>query len=311
MDFAEARATFCTPRTGPVADPAAAATPARRLRDALEPLAMVTVWSEPAADRAAAAGLDFLAGYVGGRASALGDVPGTLVASTFAVFEPDLAGGLWDRARASCSVAQLQQGRERAGTEALRAALADVGESGVDEVDVDGVVDTLRAGLAAADLMGRPLFAGMWALPWPDEAYGRLWHATSLLREHRGDSHVAACVAAGLDGIEANVLTELWVGFDLLEYTSTRGWSPEAMDAAIGRLRTRGLLDGPPDHTVLSDEGRRLRAGIEDATDLAQQPIVDLIGDALDRTVDALATWSEAVVTRGWFPPDPYKRAAG
>lgn len=311
MDFAEARATFCTPRTGPVADPAASATPARRLRDALEPLAMVTVWSEPAADRAAAAGLDFLAGYVGGRASALGDVPGTLVASTFAVFEPDLAGGLWDQARASCSVAQLQQGRERAGTEALRAALADVGESGVDEVDVDGVVDTLRAGLAAADLMGRPLFAGMWALPWPDEAYGRLWHATSLLREHRGDSHVAACVAAGLDGIEANVLTELWVGFDLLEYTSTRGWSPEAMDAAIGRLRTRGLLDGPPDHTVLSDEGRRLRAGIEDATDLAQQPIVDLIGDALDRTVDALATWSEAVVTRGWFPPDPYKRAAG
>ncbi|MDD7918930.1 SCO6745 family protein [Actinomycetospora callitridis] len=307
MDFAEARATFCTPRTGPVADPAATPTPARRLRDALEPLAMVTVWSEPAADRAAAAGLDFLAGYVGGRASVLGDVPGTLVASTFAVFEPDLAGGLWDQARASCSVAQLQQGRERAGTEALRAALAGVGESGVDEVEVDGVVDTLRAGLAAADLTGRPLFAGMRALPWPDRAHGRLWHATSLLREHRGDSHVAACVAAGLDGIEANVLTELWVGFDLLEYTSTRGWSPDSMDAAIGRLRRRGLLEGD----ALSDEGRRVRAGIEDATDLAQQPIVDLIGDALDRTVGALATWSEAVVARGWFPPDPYKRAAG
>lgn len=306
MDFAEARATFCTPRTGPVADPAASATPARRLRDALEPLAMVTVWSEPAADQAAAAGLDFLAGYVGGRASALGDVPGTLVASTFAVFEPNLAGGLWDQARASCSVAQLQQGRERAGTEALRAALGEV-----DEVEVDGVVDTLRAGLAAADLMGRPLFAGMSALAWPDQAHGRLWHATSLLREHRGDSHVAACVAAGLDGIEANVLTELWVGFDLLEYTSTRGWPQEAMDAAIGRLRRRGLLDGPPDHTVLSHEGRRVRAGIEDATDLAQQPIVDLIGDTLDRTVELLATWSEAVVARGWFPADPYKRAAG
>jgi hypothetical protein len=302
MDFAEARATFCTPRTGPVVDPAATPTPARRLRDALEPLAMVTVWSEPAAEQAAAAGLDFLAGYVGGRASALGDVPGTVVASTFAVFEPNLAGGLWDQARASCSVAQLQQGRERAGSEALRATLADV-----DEVEVDGAVETLRAGLAAADLMGRPLFAGLWALPWPEHAHGRLWHATSLLREHRGDSHVAACVAAGLDGIEANVLTELWVGFDLLEYTSTRGWSPESMDAAIGRLRRRGLLQGD----ALSDEGRRVRSGIEDATDLAQQPIVDLIGDALDRTVGALATWSGAVVARGWFPPDPYKRAAG
>ena len=84
--------------------------------------------------------------------------------------------------------------------------------------------------------MGRPLFAGMSRMPWPSDPHGRLWHVVTLLREHRGDSHVAACVAAGLDGIEANVLTELWVGFGLLEYTATRGWSAEAMDAALARL---------------------------------------------------------------------------
>ncbi|GAA4800103.1 hypothetical protein GCM10023200_41230 [Actinomycetospora chlora] len=302
MDFDEARAVFCQPRTGPVAAPTAAPTPARRLRDAVEPLAMVTVWSGPAADASAAAGLDFLGGYVGGRASVLGDVDGAVVAAAFAVFEPDLVGGLWDQARASCPVAELRALRERAGTEALRTVLADV-----DEAEIDTVVTALRAGLDTADPMGRPLFAGMSRMPWPAAPHGRLWHAVTLLREHRGDSHVAACVAAGLDGIEANILTELRVGFALLEYTSTRGWSAEVMDAAIARLRGRGLLEGD----ALSAAGRRVRDGVEDATDRAQQSVVDALGDGLDRTVATLGAWAEPVLAHGWFPPDPYKRAAG
>ena len=302
MDFDEARSAFCRPRTGPVADPAAAATPARRLRDAIEPLAMVTVWGEPTAKRAAAAGLDFLGAYVGGRGSALGDVEGSVVAAAFAVFEPGLVAGLWDQARATSTVADLRALREHAGTEALRTVLADV-----DESEIDTVVERLRGGLAGADLMGRPLFAGSTALPWPAQVHGRLWHVTSLLREHRGDAHVAACVAAGLDSIEANVLTELWVGFSLLEYTATRGWPQESMDAAIARLRGRGLLDGD----ALSAAGRRFRDGVEEATDRAQQPVVDALGGDLDATITTLGAWSEAVVAHGWFPPDPYKRAAG
>ncbi|GAA4896849.1 SCO6745 family protein [Actinomycetospora straminea] len=306
MDFAEAREVFCRPRTGAVGDGSAPATPARRLRDAVEPLAMVTVWSDPAAEESGAAGLDFLGGYVGGRASVLGDVDGAVVAAAFAVFEPGLVGGLWDQARATCPVADLRALRERAGATALRTVLADVGEA-----DVDGVVETLRTGLDGADLMGRPLFAGMSRLPWPTETHGRLWHAVTLLREHRGDAHVAACVAAGLDAVEANVLTELWVGFDLLEYTSTRGWSTEAMDAGIARLRERRLLEGTGAGTRLSAEGRRARDAVEEATDRAQQPVVDALGTDLERIVPVLETWSEAVVARGWFPPDPYKRAAG
>ncbi|MFC5141056.1 hypothetical protein ACFPK1_22665 [Actinomycetospora rhizophila] len=302
MDFDEARSVFCQPRTGTVVDPPVGSGAARRLRDAVEPLAMVTVWSDPAAEQSGAAGLDFLGGYVGGRASALGDVEGSVVAAAFAVFEPGLVGGLWDQARAACSVTDLRAMRERAGTAALRTVLADVGEA-----EIDTVVEALRVALDPADVIGRPLYAGLSALPWPRDAHGRLWHATTLLREHRGDSHVAACVAAGLDGIEANVLTELWVGFELLEYTSTRGWSPEAMDTALTRLRARGLLDGD----ALSAEGRRLRDRVEAATDRAQQPVVDALGDDVDRLVDALGGWSGAVVARGWFPPDPYKRAAG
>lgn len=312
MDFAEARSVFCLPRTGSVTDPRSpdvAATPARRLRDAIEPLAMVTVWSDPAREEAGAVGLDFLGGYVGGRASALGDVEGSVAAAAFAVFEPGLVAGLWDQARAACPVAELRAMRERAGTAALRTALGEAAEAG--EAEVDAVVETLRIALDPADVIGRPLYAGMSALPWPQDPYGRLWHATTLLREHRGDSHVAACVAAGLDGIEANVLTELWVGFELLEYTATRAWPTAATDIALARLRARGLLDGGDGATTLSAEGHRLRDRIEEATDRAQQPVVDALGADLDRLVDTLGRWSEAVVARGWFPPDPYKRRAG
>ena len=82
--------------------------------------------------------------------------------------------------------------------------------------------------------------------------------------------HLATTQGIPLKFLE-NILTELRVGFALLEYTATRGWSTEAMDAAIARLRDRGLLDGD----ALSAEGRRVRDGIEDATDRAQQPVVD------------------------------------
>lgn len=92
MDFAEARATFLRPRAG-AATPETG-TPARRLRHVLEPLAMINVWSAPAHEHLAKAGLDFLTGYVGGRACVLGDPSPGVVAATFAVFEPGLAGEL-------------------------------------------------------------------------------------------------------------------------------------------------------------------------------------------------------------------------
>lgn len=63
-------------------------------------------------------------------------------------------------------------------------------------------------------------------------------------REYRFDDHIAACVAAGLDGVEANMLTELWVGWTLSAYTASRAWAPEVMDAAADRLRARGLIEG-------------------------------------------------------------------
>ncbi|WP_433800922.1 SCO6745 family protein [Actinomycetospora sp. CA-084318] len=303
MDFDQARETFLQPREGataPVAD-----TPALRLRHVLEPLAMVHIWSAPAHEHMARAGLNFLTGYVGGRGATLGDVTPGVVAATFAVFEPGLAADLWRQARAACSVEELLAVRNAGGGEGLRAAL-----EGVDEAEVGRVTRTLRDALDAGgpgELAGRPLYASLRDQPWPTDAHTALFHVASLYREHRGDAHLGACVAAGIDGLEANILTELRAGFDLYEYTGTRGWSPEAMDAAAARLTARGLLaDG-----ALTAAGRDARQQIEAATDLAQHRVVEALGSGLDDLVATLGAWADRVVAAGWFPPDPAKRAAG
>jgi hypothetical protein len=302
MDYAEARAAFFQPRPSdaPAARTSEWQSPARALRDAIEPIATICFWSEPAYDEYAAKGLDFLQGYVWGRGSVLGEPEGTVAAAAFGVFEPGLVADLFNAGRATCSLADIRAAKESGAVAALRQVL------GTPEGLADAVT-ALRRGVAAADPAGRAMHAGLTALPWPDDQLGQLWHACTILREHRGDGHLAACVAAGLTGLEANILTELRVGWDPLAYTATRGWSPEAMQAATQALTDRGLIAVG----ALTDEGDRLRDGVEQTTDRLVQPVVDAIGDELPGLVQQLEAWSQRIIDHGWFPPDPYKRAAG
>jgi len=92
---------------------------------------------------------------------------------------------------------------------------------------------------AAVRYVGR-MCAGLAARPWPRDPAGQLWHACTMLRETGGDGHLAVCVANGLNGLSANILTELRVGWEPLSYTATRGWSAEAMNAEFGALQARG-----------------------------------------------------------------------
>lgn len=275
-------------------------SPARRLRDAVEPLATVSFWAEPVYDRYAALGLDFLTGYVWSRSSVLGEAEPNVVAAAFGVFEPGAVAGLLGAARTACSLADVRAAREQGSAQALREVVGD-------DPALDGTLAALREAAVCADLAGRPLYAGALAQPFPSDPYAALWHAATLVRECRGDSHVGACVAAGLTGLEANLLTELWVGYPAQAYAATRAWSPEQMAAATDRLRERGLLDGDR----LSDAGRALRRQVEEATDRAMEPVVAALGDRLDDVVAQCDAWGAKLVERGWFPPDAYKRAAG
>jgi hypothetical protein len=299
VNYEEAREAFFAPRPG-AAEQTGWVSPARELRDAVEPLATVSFWAEPAYDAYAALGLDFLTGYVWSRSSVLGNADGAVAAAAFGVFEPGAVAGLLQAARECCSLEQVRAAREQGAVASLRAAIG----------EPDGLAstaDTLLEAALTADVAGRPLFAGAAALPAPTDPHARLWHAATLARECRGDSHLAACVAAGLSGLEACLLTELWVGYEPLSYTGSRAWSPEAMAAAQGALRDRGLLDGD----ALSSAGRALRTRVEEATDAALAPVVAALGDRLPEVVARCRAWGDALLDKGWFPPDAYKRAAG
>jgi hypothetical protein len=311
MDYTEARAAFFQPRNDDAAPAGTSAwqSPARRLRDAIEPIATVCYWSAPSYDAYASCGLDFLQGYVWSRGSVLGEPDGLVVAAAFGVFEPGLIAQLYDAARATCGLAEIRAAREAGVIAALRAALVASAAASADvSADrVGHVAGLLRDAAGAAGLAGRPLFAGVSGLPWPDDPLARLWQACAMLRELRGDSHLAACAAAGLSGLEANLLTELQVGWAPQSYTATRGWPPEAMELATAGLRGRGLVaDG-----ALTGAGASLRADIEAATDRQLEPVIAAIGPALEQLVPELASWSEQIIESGWFPPDPYKRASG
>lgn len=117
-----------------------------------------------------------------------------------------------------------------------------------------------RSAVEAADVGGRPLCAAHRALPWPGSPLLDLWHAATVLREHRGDGHVAALVAEGFDGLEAHVLQAVagGIGRDVLQ--PNRGWTDDEWSAAEKRLRVRGVLD---------DRGRAAKAAVEERTDLA------------------------------------------
>jgi hypothetical protein len=168
-----------------------------------------------------------------------------------------------------------------------------------------GEVASLLADAAeAADGMGRPLFSGRRADGRPQDAVHCLWWACGLVREHRGDSHVAAAAAAGLNAVEMNILTELWTGMPLLSYTATRGWPPDAMQRAIAWLESRGWVrDGG-----LTDAGRAGRLSIEQRTDDQEQPIAAALGDRLEEVCGRLNHWG-AAVHRGRRVPSRHSQA--
>lgn len=299
MTYDDIAGIFLAPLDGPIVEPSVIASPARRLRDALEPIATQGWWSRPAGERLTALGLDFLPGYVWGRAASLGTPPSSVVVAAFGVFEPAMLAAVYDAGVASVARHDILVARAEGGTASVDAV------AGADECAA--IADPLLEAVERLDGLGRPLFSGLRALPVPPSPAGRLWRAAELVREHRGDGHLAALVGAGVDAVEANVLTERWLGFGLGEYSGTRGFGPEALGAAVTRLEARGWMAGAD----LTGAGRDARVAIELATDASQASLIDGCGSVLEGLVAGAAQISTRLVEAQSFPADPRKRAGG
>lgn len=263
--------------------------PARRIWLRIETIHAVTYFGAETVAAGEQLGLGgFWSTYFGFRAGPMGAVGAGVVDATFANFAPSFVARwvpeVWQRA----TPAQLVEARAAAAAQTLRA----VGDDAAIERAV-GVVPTLRAAVGRAVPIGRPLFAANSVVARFDDPLAELWQYCTTLREHRGDGHVAALAAAGLDGLEAHVLIARDGGSTPEDLQRTRGWTAQDWDEASARLHHRGMLD----RAGLTAAGRTQRAGVEATTDtLAIAPYPP---DAIDGLVDALDPLARAVSTAG------------
>lgn len=287
------------PDDAPPPPPTVEAGPARRLRDAMEPIAQHTVWSRHVVDALADVGLDFLPGLVWGRAAALGEPPAAVVLAAFGTWEPKLLTGLHESGRTACGRDTMLAARQSSVIESLTVVLA------VPDAEVAPVADALRRAVDAVDGTGRPLFSGVRSLGWPQEPVGVLWRACDALRERRGDGHLAASTVAGLRPLEMHTLLELWLETPPGSHSAIYGWSAADVAGSMVRLEAKGLVSGQG----LTARGVELRRRIEAQTDDLEGSVVAELGDDFDEVVGALNEWSAACVAAGTYPPDQYRRA--
>jgi hypothetical protein len=295
-------AHMCQPDNGEMEEPIVSVTAARLLRDSAEPIATICWWSREANDAALDLGLGFFERYVRGRAAPLETSNASVVMSCFGTFEPTLIQSVLARRNALVSDEQILQARERGAVAALR-----VVTDGIDMSAADWACARLHEVMAGVEATARPLFAALRSLSSPTDPLGKLWRAAELYREHRGDGNLAASISAGLDRVEMNVLTELWLGYPLGEYSGTRGFAPDLIEAAAERLRRRGWMDA----NSLTEGGRVAREDIERVTDDTQKSIIEGLGGDVGEITKAFGVIGRAVVDSGAAPSDPRKRAAG
>jgi hypothetical protein len=210
---------------------------------------------------------DFWDTYFAGRAAPLGrDVPAEVVDALFFNFAPGEVARHIPKVWATTTPDAAIAARRKGCANALRRILG----NRVDSTDFARATELLLHAATSAPIAGRPMYAALRALAIPDDVVERCFHAASLLREHRGDGHIAALVVDGIGGLEAHALHALASDTPAEQFGRIHHL-PEAQLAAItGGLRARGLIG---DDGWLTDEGRAVNQRVEARTDdLAATP---------------------------------------
>lgn len=270
-------------------------TIARRLFDRLEPVHAVTYFAPEA--RAALDGLGFRGfwmGYFAARSAPLGQVAPEVVTAVFGNFASQRVAKALPAAWDIATPATVLQVRQDAAVTALR-------RYGCTEPDaIAAAAELLSRAARSAPSEGRPLFAANLALPWPTEPLAQLWHATTLLREQRGDGHIAALNVFGISGRESNVLHAAADRVPREMIMRSRDYDDAQWQRHVGELADRGLLDGAG---ALTPAGAQLKAQIEETTDRLALSAFDVLDDPeLDRLFGVLTPLTRLVVAAGDVP---------
>lgn len=241
--------------------------------------------------------------YFASRSAPMGAVTAKVVAATFYNFNPDVIARSIPAAWHIATPADVTRVRYQVVDAVIPRILGDERVRSPEFAHSTAIVQRTAESIPNAD--GRPLYAGHAELDWPQSPYGQLWHAITLLREYRGDGHIAALVSHDLSGAEALIThVATGTGFDPDFGRKLRGWSQEQWDETVDALRARGLLDNAGQ---LTTAGNDLRSEVEDLTDeLAYAPWRVVPERDLQELVALAETIRDAVRDAGAFPTNAF-----
>jgi helix-turn-helix protein len=256
---------------------------ARRMFELVEPIGVIPYSADEPNETMFALGFtNYWDTYFAGRAAPLGTVPAEVVDALFYNFAPGEVARhipkVWRTTTPDLAIAARQAGCANA----LRRILGDR----VEDPDFTRTTELLTKAASGAPVEGRPMYAALRAIPVPDDVMVRLFHAASLLREHRGDGHITALMAEGVGGLEAHVLVALDMDMPAETFGRIHHLPSAQIAALVDGMRGRGLIgeDG-----WLSQEGRGVKQRVESLTDdLAAKPYESLGPGELTELIAAL-----------------------
>jgi hypothetical protein len=256
---------------------------ARRMFELVEPIGVIPYAADEPNETMFALGFtNYWDTYFAGRAAPLGLVPSEVVDALFYSFAPGEVARhipkVWRTTTPEAAIAARQAGCVKA----LRRILGDH----VDSPGFDRATQLLTKAATSAPYEGRPMYAALRATPIPNEVVARLFHAASLLREHRGDGHIAALMSERVGGLEAHVLFALHLEIPAEKFGRIHHLPPDQLAAVIDGMRDRGLIG---DDGWLSEQGRAVKQRVEALTDdLAAEPYESLQPGELDELMATL-----------------------
>lgn len=256
---------------------------ARQLFDLVEPIGAIPYATDEPNEAMYALGFtDYWDTYFAGRAAPLGMVPAEVVDALFYNFAPGEVARhipkVWRTTTPEAAVAARRQGCATA----LRRILGDLAETAAFERTTGLLLETATS----APVEGRPMYAALRSIPIPDDVVERLFHAASLLREHRGDGHIAALMVESIGGLEAHVLVALDMGLPATRFGRLHHLPGPQIAVVTDGLRARGLIG---DDGWLTEAGRAVKQRIEDRTDdLAARAYEALEPGELDDLIESL-----------------------